>query len=170
MLPLTAPGSLLWPWTWVSVHVLALSLWVSSRFSGLIPPPKNMPVGGLDMLNCPLVWMNACKWEHIVCRYRPASYVRCIPATTQHFICPPWINKYLSFLKLTKGHFLCHLSTRHWCITYWYIKYTTGLCQVCEITSTMHAVNKGTGIIHYNSKTDFLTDVPLIQGAKLLVI
>lgn len=34
------------------LHVLLMSLWVSSGFSGFVLPPKNMLVGGLATLNC----------------------------------------------------------------------------------------------------------------------
>lgn len=39
----------------LSVHVLLVIAWVSSRFFSFHPLSKNMPVGGLVMLNCPYV-------------------------------------------------------------------------------------------------------------------
>lgn len=34
-------------------HVLPVYNWFSSGFSSFLSPFKNMPVGGLTMLNCP---------------------------------------------------------------------------------------------------------------------
>lgn len=40
------------------LHVLHMSLWVSSRFSSFLKPLKNMLIGGLAWQNCPWVWMS----------------------------------------------------------------------------------------------------------------
>lgn len=36
-----------------SVHVLPVSMGVSSEFSGFLPLSKNIPVGGSIKINCP---------------------------------------------------------------------------------------------------------------------
>lgn len=45
-------------WYWitvcvVSVHHFPMSQWVSSGFSSVLLPPKNMTVGSLAILSCP---------------------------------------------------------------------------------------------------------------------
>lgn len=37
------------------LHVHSISAWVSSRFSGSPPPPKNTQIGGFSVPNCPKV-------------------------------------------------------------------------------------------------------------------
>lgn len=59
-------------------------------------------------------------------------------------------------------------------MTSWYIRNSTqlSLCQVCELsTFEMRAVNPDTGTMpNSNSETDFVTDVPLTQGEKLVIM
>lgn len=62
-------GSLVWFWARVTVCVEFLSMFsvckgVSTVFSGFLPSTKNLPVSGLDKINCPLLWISVlmCMW------------------------------------------------------------------------------------------------------------
>lgn len=72
----------------VSGYVLSVSMWVSSRFSGFFPSPKNIPVGEMAKIICPWVWMSA--WTCALRRTGIPSKVYSVPLHIQCSKDWPW--------------------------------------------------------------------------------
>lgn len=87
----------------VHAHVLLLSVWVSSGSPASPPPPKNMQVTGLAMLNCPLgvnwcvnEYMSALTWNEL------ASNPKCISPNLTPLTPGPGLNSYRKQIKEEK--------------------------------------------------------------------
>lgn len=59
------------------LHVLPVSVCVSSMFSGFLPSPKNIQLGELVTVNCP-----DCEWRYPLCPAHPG----CIPTSQPVFL------------------------------------------------------------------------------------